>query len=105
MNAASRFRDAPGAAPRSLRLMLDGVPVLARPGESVAAALLAHSGGATRQTPVTGAGRAPYCMMGVCFDCLVTIDGRLNVQACMTPAREGMVICRQNGARRLGDQP
>ena len=60
MNAASRFRDAPGAAPRSLRLMLDGVPVLARPGESVAAALLAHSGGATRQTPVTGAGRAPY---------------------------------------------
>ena len=104
MNAASRFRDAPGAAPRSLRLMLDGVPVLARPGESVAAALLAHSGGATRQTPVTGAGRAPYCMMGVCFDCLVTIDGRPNVQACMVTAREGMVIQRQIGARRLGDQ-
>ena len=105
MNAASRFRDAPGAAPRSLRLMLDGVPVLARPGESVAAALLAHSGGATRQTPVTGAGRAPYCMMGVCFDCLVTIDGLPNVQACMVSAREGMVIQRQIGARRLGDQP
>jgi len=105
MNAASRFRDAPGAAPRSLRLMLDGVPVLARPGESVAAALLAHSGGATRQTPVTGSGRAPYCMMGVCFDCLVTIDGHPNVQACMVSAREGMVIQRQIGARRLGDQP
>ena len=105
MNAASRFRDAPGAAPRSLRLMLDGVPVLARPGESVAAALLAHSGGATRQTPVTGAGRAPYCMMGVCFDCLVTIDGPPNVPACMVSAREGMVIQRQIGARRLGDQP
>ena len=105
MNAASRFRDAPGAAPRSLRLMLDGVPVLARPGESVAAALLAHSGGATRQTPVTGAGRAPYCMMGVCFDCLVTIDGHPHVQACMVSAREGMVIQRQIGARRLGDQP
>ena len=105
MNAASRFRDAPGAAPRSLRLMLDGVPVLDRPGESVAAALLAHSGGATRQTPVTGAGRAPYCMMGVCFDCLVTIDGHPKVQACMVSAREGMVIQRQIGARRLGDQP
>ena len=105
MNAASRFRDAPGAAPRSLRLMLDGVPVLARPGESVAAALLAHSGGATRQTPVTGAGRAPYCMMGVCFDCLVTIDGHPTVQACMVSAREGMEIQLQIGARRLGDQP
>ena len=105
MNAASRFRDAPGAAPRSLRLMLDGVPVLDRPGESVAAALLAHSGGATRQTPVTGAGRAPYCMMGVCFDCLVTIDAHPKVQACMVSAREGMVIQRQIGARRLGDQP
>ena len=104
MNAASRFRDAPGAAPRSFRMMLDGVPVLARPGESVAAALLAHSGGATRQTPVTGAGRAPYCMMGVCFDCLVTIDGRPNVQACMVTARESMVIQREIGARRLGDQ-
>ena len=44
-------------------------------------------------------------MMGVCFDCLVTIDGRQNMQACMTPAREGMVIQRQLGARRIGDLP
>ena len=101
MNAASRFRDAPGAAPRSLRLMLDGVPVLARPGESVAAALLAHSGGATRQTPVTGAGRAPYCMMGVCFECLVEIDGQGSVQACMIPVQDGMRISRPTGRRSL----
>lgn len=105
MNAASRFRDAPGAGPRTLRMTLDGETVLARPGDSVAAALLAHGGGATRRTPVSGAGRAPYCMMGVCFDCLVTIDGRQNVQACMTPARAGMVIGRQRGARRIGDAP
>ena len=101
MNAASRFRDAPGAAPRSLRLMLDGVPVLARPGESVAAALLAHSGGATRQTPVTGAGRAPYCMMGVCFECLVEVDGQANAQACLLSVRSGMRVRRQCGAREL----
>lgn len=105
MNTASRFRDAPGAAARSLHMTLDGAPLRARPGESVAAALLAQGGDATRQTPVTGAGRAPYCMMGVCFDCLVTIDGCPNVQACMTPAREGMVIQRQHGARRLRGEP
>lgn len=105
MNVASRFRDGPGAVPRSLRMTLDGAPILARPGESVAAALLAQSGDATRQTPVTGAGRTPYCMMGVCFDCLVTIDGRPNVQACTTTVRDGMAIQRQRGARRLGDQP
>ncbi|RCW79048.1 (2Fe-2S)-binding protein [Paracoccus lutimaris] len=105
MNAASHFRDAPGMAPRSIRMSLDGETLLARPGETVAAALLAQSGDATRRTPVTGAGRTAFCMMGVCFDCLVTIDGRPNVQACMTPARDGMVIRRQIGARRLGDQP
>lgn len=105
MNAASRFRDAPGAAPRALGMTLDGVAVLARPGESVAAALLAQDGGATRRTPVSGAGRTAFCMMGICFDCLVTIDGRQNVQACLTPARAGMVIERQNGARRIGGAP
>lgn len=103
MNTASRFRDAPGAVPRSIRMTLDGAQVLARPGESVAAALLAQDSGATRTTPVTGAGRTPFCMMGVCFDCLVTIDGRQNVQACMVEAGEGMVIYRQQGARRIGD--
>ncbi|MFC3170378.1 MULTISPECIES: (2Fe-2S)-binding protein [Paracoccus] len=103
MNAASRFRDAPDAIPRTIRMTFDGEQVLARPGESVAAALLAQDGGATRITPITGAGRTPFCMMGVCFDCLVTIDGRYNIQACMTPASDGMVIHRQTGARRIGD--
>ncbi len=103
MNAASRFHDAPGMVPRSIRMNFEGEPVLARHGESVAAALLAHSGDPTRQTPGSGKGRTAFCMMGVCFDCLVTIDGRPNMQACMTPAREGMVIQRQLGACRIGD--
>lgn len=103
MNAVSRFLDAPRAVPRSIRMSFEGETILARPGESVAAALLARSGDPTRQTPVGGTGRTAFCMMGVCFDCLVTIDGRQNMQACMTPAREGMVIQRQVGARRISD--
>ncbi|WP_225972944.1 (2Fe-2S)-binding protein [Paracoccus jeotgali] len=83
-------------------MSFEGAEVLARPGESVAAALLGRDSAATRTTPVSGAGRTPFCMMGVCFDCLVTIDGLPNVQACMVEAREGMVIRRQHGARRIG---
>ncbi len=72
-------------------------------GETVAAALLATTDAATRTTPVGGSGRAPYCMMGVCFDCLVEIDGVPNRQACMTVVRDGMRIRRQHGVRGLGD--
>jgi predicted molibdopterin-dependent oxidoreductase YjgC len=40
-------------------------------------------------------------MMGVCYDCLVTIDGQANQQGCMTAVREGMKIERQLGARKV----
>jgi predicted molibdopterin-dependent oxidoreductase YjgC len=37
-------------------------------------------------------------MMGVCFDCLVEIDGVANRQACMIEVRDGMRVKRQLGA-------
>ena len=55
-----------------------------------------------RTTPVTGAPRAPYCLMGVCFDCLVTIDGVGSRQACLVPVREGMAVETQLGKREAG---
>ena len=86
---------------------IDGEAFTAREGDSVAAALLAAGRTHCRTTPVSGAPRAPYCMMGVCFDCLVVIDGRPNQQACMIAARDGMRIERQQGARTVavGDDP
>lgn len=72
-----------------------------RAGDSLAAALLAASIGALRQSPADASARGPYCMMGVCFECLVEINGRQNQQACLTPARAGMVVRRQIGARLL----
>lgn len=71
-------------------------------GETAAAALVAAGEPVGRSTPVSGAPRGPYCMMGACFDCLVMIDGAPNRQACMTEIREGMRIARQDGARRIG---
>ena len=83
----------------SVRLMVDGRAITAAPGDSVAAALLAAAVVACRTTVVSGTPRAPYCMMGVCFDCLVTIDGVGNRQACLVPARDGMAVETQRGRR------
>ena len=55
-----------------------------------------------RTTPVTGSPRAPYCLMGVCFECLVTVDGVGSRQGCLVPVREGMVIETQFGKREAG---
>lgn len=82
---------------------IDGQHVDVPTGISVAAAVLSVRDGATRTTPVSGDGRAPYCMMGVCFECLMDIDGIPNRQACMVTVADGMVINPQEGASRLGD--
>jgi len=99
MNVASRFRTLPETGDR-VQFTLNGAPASAPAGVTVAAALLAHSGEWTRQT-VKGAPRTAYCMMGVCFDCLVEVDGTPNTQACMTLLREGMSVRRQTGLRDL----
>ncbi|HVZ07984.1 (2Fe-2S)-binding protein [Rhodopila sp.] len=89
-------------APAALTIWFDGNPVAASAGDSVAAALLAAGVTATRTTPVSGASRGPYCMMGACFDCLAKVDGRPNVQTCMTQVRDGMRVETQDGARTIG---
>jgi predicted molibdopterin-dependent oxidoreductase YjgC len=85
-----------------VRITFDGATIEAREGDTVAAALMAAGVTSCRETPVSGAPRAPYCMMGVCFDCLVVIDGAGNRQACLIPVREGMAVETQHGKRELG---
>ncbi len=85
----------------TVTIQFEGRTLEARAGESVAAAVLAANPGHTRRTPVQNAPRAPYCMMGGCFDCLMEIDGVANRQACMTTVTEGMKVRRQDGLRRL----
>ena len=86
----------------AVALTIDGKPVQARIGDTVAAALLVAGIEHCRTTPVTGAPRAPYCLMGVCFDCLVTIDGIGSRQACLVPVQEGMKVETQQGRREAG---
>lgn len=87
---------------KSVALTVDGRPVECRTGDTVAAALLAAGVDHCRTTPVSGAPRAPYCLMGVCFDCLVTIDGVGSRQACLVPVRKGMAVETQSGRREAG---
>jgi len=95
------FKRLPDAAGDSIDIVVEGKPVTARRGDSVAAALFAAGVLACRTTAVSRAPRGPYCMMGVCFDCLVTIDGAPNQQGCMIKVSPGMRIERQQGARRI----
>jgi predicted molibdopterin-dependent oxidoreductase YjgC len=80
-----------------VRVSIDGKPVTARAGDSVAAAMLSCGLLYCRSTPLSGQKRAPYCMMGVCFECQVTIDGIANRQGCLTEVSEGMRIETQLG--------
>ncbi len=68
-------------------------------GASAAAAVLLSGAPAIRTTPVSGAPRLPYCMMGACFDCLAEIDGVANRQACLVPVAPEMHIRPQQGRR------
>jgi predicted molibdopterin-dependent oxidoreductase YjgC len=96
------FRRLNQPEPGVVRLSVDGKPVTALAEDSVAAALLAAGILACRTTPVSGVPRAPYCMMGICFECLVTIDGVGSRQACLARVRDGMRIETQQGKREAG---
>lgn len=93
------FQRLPDASGGRVSFTIDGRPAEALAGDTVAAALMANGVQTCRTTPVSGAPRAPYCMMGVCFDCLVTIDDVGNRQGCQVTVRPGMRVETQRGAR------
>jgi predicted molibdopterin-dependent oxidoreductase YjgC len=94
-----RKRAEPGPAKAGVTVTVEGRPVQAPEGASAAAAVLLAGLPSIRETPVSNAPRSPYCLMGVCFDCLAEIDGVPNRQSCMVTVRPGMAIRRQRGKR------
>ncbi|WP_082634373.1 (2Fe-2S)-binding protein [Arthrobacter alpinus] len=84
--------NAPGIKLPEILLTLDGVPVTARPGQTVAAVLIEAGITSWRTTRKEGRPRGLFCGIGICFDCLVTADGVPNQRACLTPARDGMAL-------------
>jgi predicted molibdopterin-dependent oxidoreductase YjgC len=86
------FRRLPETNATEVAIVIDGEPYAARAGDTVAAALLASGRIALRTTAVGGVPRGPFCLMGVCFDCLVAIDGRPAQQACAIAVSPGMRV-------------
>ena len=74
---------------------LDGSTVEMLEGDNLAAQLLLLDIGPLRRTMLSGSARAPHCMIGNCFDCLVEIDGSANQRSCMTEVSADMTIRRQ----------
>ena len=86
-----------------VHLQFDGEAITAFDGDNLAAVLL-RAGKVEFRTAAKNDPRGPYCMMGVCFECLVEVDGRSNQQACQITVRDGMIIQRQNAPNSNGSE-
>ena len=75
----------------------NGRPVPYQPGQTVGAALWADGVRSWRRTRLAGRPRGLFCGIGVCFDCLVTVDGVPDERACVVPAGPGTVVRTQQG--------
>lgn len=76
---------------RPVTIRVDGEPLEAYAGESVAAALLAGGVICLRRSPTAGTPRGAFCLMGVCQECVVVIDGQRQ-RSCMQIVREGLEV-------------
>lgn len=89
---------------QTVPVMIEGKPYDVPAGISVAAVVLLCGLKKVRDTPVSNSPRLPYCMMGVCFDCLMKIDGNPNQRACQVIVKPDMVIEQQHGAAGLAEE-
>ena len=79
---------------KNISIWFEEMPISVQEGESIASTLLSAGVEYLRTSPLSGDSRAPYCWMGVCFDCLLEIDGQPNPQSCLITVQEGMRIRR-----------
>jgi aerobic-type carbon monoxide dehydrogenase small subunit (CoxS/CutS family) len=80
---------------QSFHIQVNGKVVAAYPGETIATILMAEGFQDFRHTALSGEPRGMFCGMGLCFDCLVTVNGESNIRACITVAQPGDKIERQ----------
>lgn len=73
----------------TFEITVDGRPVPVTPGQTIGAALHAAGVRAWRTTRFGQRPRGLFCGIGVCFDCLVSVNGRAAERACLLQARPG----------------
>jgi predicted molibdopterin-dependent oxidoreductase YjgC len=83
----------------SVEFRFDGQTVTARAGDTIAAALFANGITVFGRRQGHDSSRAPYCLMGVCYECLVVVDGISSQQACRVEVKPGMQVEPHIGRR------
>ncbi|MEW2359389.1 (2Fe-2S)-binding protein [Spirillospora sp. NPDC029432] len=89
--------DAVGRTETPLTITVDGEPLDGVAGQTIAGVLLASGRRSWREGP-SGAPRGVFCGIGVCFDCLVTVNGARDVRACRRRAADGDTVTTQSRA-------
>ena len=98
------FADAAkGRVVAAFQFFFEGRSIPAREGQSVAAALMAV-GERCLRIDEAGQPKGAVCGIGVCWECRCSIDGNVDIRACMTPARPGMQVRRQHGLDPCSDR-
>lgn len=95
------FKRRPEAEAKSVRIFFEDRAIETVAEGSLAAALLCAGIDVLRSSAISGEARAPHCMIGACYECLVEIDGVQGQQACLTPVRDGMRVTRQAPAPKV----
>ena len=81
-----------GAGRPTVAITVDGQPLDALAGETLAAALWANGIITLGYHSATGLPRGVYCGIGHCYECRVTVNGTPDVRSCLTPVRDGMCV-------------
>jgi predicted molibdopterin-dependent oxidoreductase YjgC len=77
---------------KTLQFTFNGLKIGAVPGQTIAAAILATDQKVLRKTRIKGEERSIFCGIGICWDCVVTVDGVINQRSCLVEVRDGMVV-------------
>ena len=85
------------ADPAERTFTFDDRDIPFRPGQSVAAALMDAGIKSWRTTRKNKTPRGLFCGIGICYDCLVTVDGEANQRACLVPAKPGTRLSSDSG--------
>ncbi len=84
---------------RVVQFQFDGQSMEGFEGEPIAVALRANGVMIHRYTSRLGHPRGVFCAIGRCTDCVMIVDGQLNVRTCVTPLQEGIKIETQYGIK------
>ena len=77
---------------QTITFTINGNPIHCEEGQSIAAALINSDQRELRKTRFGDEPRSIFCGIGICFDCIVVVNGVANQRSCLIEARDGMKV-------------